>query len=199
MSKIDDGVGSGRQASVNGRNELDVFAVVESELESANDNGLAYNLNSGEVTGITSGDATLIYFKNGEAATFVINAVAVGLRGFTSLTDMAVLTVIKNPTAGDLVSDATPISINSNSNFGSSNVVNNGSDLFKGKNSGTITGGEDHAIIYAGNNSRVFAVLNMELSKGASIAVKVVGAGASAGNAYCALVGHLKDEIRNPK
>jgi len=194
--KIDDGAGSGRQARVNGRKELDVFAVIESELESANDNGLAYNLNSGEVTSIASGDATLIYFKNGEAATFVIDAIAVGLRGFTNLTDMAVLTIIKNPTAGDLISDATAIDINSNSNFGSSNVINNGSDLFKGKNAGTITGGSDHAIIYAANNARVFAILNMELTKGASIAVKVVGAGASAGNAYCALIGHLKDEVR---
>lgn len=195
--KLDDGKGSGRQAGVNGRNELDVFAVIESELESANDRGLAYNLNSGEITGIASGDATLIYFKNGEEATFVVDAIAVGLRGFTSLTDLAVLTVIKNPTAGDIITDETPISINSNSNFGSSNVINNGTSLFKGKNAGTITGGSDHAIIYAANNSRVFAVLNTELPKGSSIAVKVVGAGASAGNAYCALVGHLKDIVRD--
>ena len=194
--KIDDGTGSGRQSGVNGRQELNVFAVIESELESANDHGLAYNLNSGEITSIASGDATLIYFKNGEDSTFVIDAIAVGLRGFTSLTDMAVLTVIKNPTAGDLITDATAVSIKSNSNFGSSNLINNGSDIFKGKNSGTVTGGTDHAIIYAGNNARVFAILNMELTKGASIAVKVVGAGASAGNAYCALVGHLKDGVR---
>ena len=195
--KIDDGKGSGRQAGVNGRNELDVFAIIESEFESANDNGLAYNLNSGEVTGIASGDATLIYFKNGESATYVINAIAIGLRGFTSLTDMAVITVIKNPTAGDLISDATAIDINSNANFGSSNVINNGSNLFKGKNAGTITGGTDHAIIYGSNNGRVFATLNIEIPKGGSIAVKVVGAGASAGNAYAALIGHLKDSVRD--
>jgi len=194
--KLDDGAGSGRQAEVNGRKELSTFSVTESELQSANGKGLAYNLNSGEVTGIASGSATLIYFKNGEPSGYIITAIAIGLRGFTSLTDMAVVTVIKNPTAGDLISDATVIDINSNSYFGSSNIINSGSSLFKGKNSGTITGGTDHAIIYGGNNSRIFATLNMEIPKGSSVAVKVVGAGATAGNAYCALIGHLKDTVR---
>ena len=62
--KIEDGAGTGRQVKVNGRQELNVFAVIESETEAANDQGLTYNLNSGEVTGITSASATLLYFKN---------------------------------------------------------------------------------------------------------------------------------------
>ena len=194
--KIEDGGGSGRQAKINGRQEINVFAVIETETEAANDQGLTYNLNSGEVTGITSGDATLLYFKNDESSIYVITAIALGARGFTSLGDMIVATVYRNPDAGDLISDATAADIKSNSNFGSSNQLAVGSLLYKGKNAGTITGGEEFAVIYMGNNSRVFAALNIELPKGSSIAIKIEGASATAGNAYCALIGHLKDPVR---
>lgn len=193
--KIDDGKGSGRQSSVTGRNELLTFSVIESETESANDFGLAYNLNSGEVTGITSGDATLLYYKNGEDDVYVITGIAVGLRGFTGMSDMGVVTIHRNPTGGDLVTDATDADINSNSNFGSSNILNAGTQFFKGKDSGTVTGGEEYAILYGGNNGRLFASLNIEVPKGASIAVEITS-DATAGNAYCALIGHLKDPIR---
>ena len=193
--KIQDDTGTGKGMKINANNEAHVFAVIESEIESANDKGLAYNLNSGEVSGIASGDATLIYFKNDEEEIFVIDAIALGLRGFTGLTDMAQVTVIRNPDAGDLVTDATPVDMASNANFGSSNELEVGTLVFKGKNAGTITGGDDHALIYAGNNGRVFAILNMEVPRGGSVAVKVVS-DATAGTAYGALIGHLKDPNR---
>lgn len=195
--KIDDGEGNKVQAGVNGRKELKTFAISETEIQAATSLGLGFNLNSGEVTSISSGSATLIYFKNGEASTYAINAIALGMRGFTNLTDMAVVTVLKNPTTGDLITDETPIDIKSNSNFGSSNNINGSTLLFKGKNAGTISGEEEiHAILYAGNNQRLFASLNMEIPKGSSIAIKIDTGGATAGNAYCALIGHLKDVKR---
>jgi hypothetical protein len=194
--KLEDGGGSGRVAKVNGRQEVKTFSIIETETEAANDLGLTYNLNSGEVTSIASGAATLIYFKNDEDSTYVINAVALGARGFTGLADMIVATIYRNPDAGDLISDATAADISSNSNFGSSNQLGVGTLLYKGKNAGTISGGEEFAIIYVGNNSRAAPPLNIELPKGGSIAVKIEGASATAGNAYCALIGHLKDSVR---
>ena len=192
---IRDATGSGSGQRVNKNNEAYVFAVIESELESANDKGLAYNLNSGEITGITSGDASLIYFKNDEDETYILDAVALGLRGFTGLTDLATVEVYKNITGGDIISDETPAQMKSNSNFGSSNTLGVGSLVYKGKNSGTMTGGEIHALVYAGNNSRTFATLSMEIPRGGSVAVKVTS-DATAGNCYCALIGHLKDSNR---
>ena len=193
--KINDSTGSGHGLKINPNNEAHVFAVIETELESANDKGLSYNLNSGEVTGLTSGDASLIYFKNDEDEVYIIDAVALGLRGFTGLTDMAVVEVIRNPTGGDLITDATPADMKSNANFGSSNTLEAGSFLYKGKDSGTITGGNQHALIYAGNNSRIYATLSIEVPRGGSVAVKITS-DATAGTAYCALVGHLKDSNR---
>jgi hypothetical protein len=194
--KLEDGGGSGRVAKVNGRQEVKTFSVIESETEAANDLGLTYNLNSGEVTSITSAAATLIYFKNDEDSTYVINAIAIGARGFTGLADMIVATIYRNPDAGDLISDATAADINSNSNFGSSNQLGAGTLLYKGKNAGTISGGEVFGVIYANNNGRVAPPLNIEIPKGASIAVSIVAASATAGNAYAALIGHLKDPVR---
>ncbi len=151
--KIEDGSGSGRLAAVNKSQELKTFSVIESETEAAADKGLGFNLNSGEITGITSGDATLLYFKNGEDTTYIVDAIAVGLRGFTGLTDMATVTVLKNPQSGDLISDSIAADIKSNTNFGSANELVTDTLLYKGKNSGTISGEDEiHAILYTGNS-----------------------------------------------
>jgi len=192
--KVQDDTGSSYGLKVNANNEAHVFAVIETEIESAADKGIAYNLNSGEITGIASGDATLLYFKNDEEETYIIDAIALGLRGFTGISDMAMVTVVRNPTGGDLITDATGADIKSNTNFGSSNALEVGTSLYKGKNSGTVTG-ETHALIYAGNNSRTFATLVMEIPRGGSVAVKIES-DATAGNAYCAFIGHLKDPNR---
>jgi hypothetical protein len=192
---LEDGQGSGKKAGVNGRNEMKTFSVSESESQAATFFGNGYNINSGEVTGLTAGDATLLYLKNDEDEDMIIEAIAVGLRGFTGLTDMAQITVIKNPTAGDLITDATPVDINENRNFGSSKTIKSTSSAFKGKAAGTVTGGTDTVLFYSGNNSRLFAGISIEIPKGSSIAIKIES-DATAGSAYAALVMHVKDGVR---
>lgn len=185
---LQDGTGSGNLQQVNGKNEAVVFSVMETESINASEAGLSYNINTGDISSISSGDSTLIYFKNDEEEDIVLEAFAVGLRGFTSLTDMAVVTMIRNPTGGDLLSDTTAVAMNQNRNFGSSDTLSSTSVAYKGKNSGTVTGGTDIAQFYMGNNSRLFAGINFVLQRGSSVAIKVVGDGASAGTAYCALI-----------
>src|SRR6056300_490468 len=105
MAHIED-PSTGYKASVTKRNELKTFAVTESESEFANTKGDVYNINSGEITSLSAGDASLIYLYNDEDVDYVLSAVAVGIRGFTGLSDMATITIIRNPTGGDLISDA---------------------------------------------------------------------------------------------
>lgn len=193
--KIQSGTGKGTELAINGRNEAKVFAISESEAQSANDLGNAYNINTGEITGITSGDASLIYFKNDEVETVIIEAIAVGLKGLTGLTDMANITVIRNPSTGDIVSDATAVAMNVNRNFGSSKTLSSTTLAYKGKNSGTFTDGDDALLLYQGNNNRLFTGINIELPRGASIGVKV-DSDATGGSAYCALILHLIDGVR---
>lgn len=193
--KIDDGTGSGRQASVNAANELRVFAITETESQAAGEDGFSYNINTGDITSLTAGDATLVYFKNDEEETVVLESFAVGIRGFTGLTDMAVLTMIRNPDGGDIVSDATAVSMNQNRNFGSSKTLSTSTLVYKGKAAGTVTGGDDIGQFYIGNNSRLNPQINFEIPRGSSVAIKVVS-DATAGTAYAALILHLKDPNR---
>jgi hypothetical protein len=185
--RIEDGKGRGSYVAVNERNELRTFSVTETKSQAANEDQAAYNLNTGEITGITSGNATLFYFYNDQDEDVFIDSVAFGFRGFTGLSDMVVVEFIRNPTAGDLISDATAISANANRNFGSARSFKATTLAYKGKDSGTITGGTTFSLFYAGNNTRTFATINILLPRGSSFAAKVTS-DATAGTAYFAAI-----------
>lgn len=194
--RIEDGRGSGNFASVNNRYELRTFAVTETKAQAANEDAVAYNINTGEITGITSGDATLLYLKNGEDEDIFIDAIVFGIRGFTGLSDMAVVEFIRNPTGGDLISDASPVAQSANRNFGSAKTLKTSTLAYKGKNSGTLTGGDDFSLFYIGNNQRIFADINILLPKGSSFGVKITS-DATAGTAYCAAIMNVQTEGRS--
>ena len=61
MGRIEDGLGSGRQAKVDSQRRLSVQAVSEAESEHSTEAGTSYNLNTGLIS-ITA-DATLMYYK----------------------------------------------------------------------------------------------------------------------------------------
>lgn len=189
---IENGKGNGNKLEINSRNEAKVFAVQETEAQASAENGDAYNINTGDIA--CAGDTTLVYFKNDEDTDVIIEAIAVGVRGST-ITDQATVTVIRNPTGGDIISDATAVDMNGNRNFGSSKTLKTTTLAYKGKQGGTITGGADLIQFYMGNNSRLFASINLEIPRGSSMAIKIEGT-TTGGNCYGALVLHLKDSER---
>jgi len=189
---LENGAGNGKKLKVNGRNEACVFSVQESEAQAAAENGDAYNINTGDITGIT-GTTSLLYFKNDEEQDMVVEAIALGVRGAT-ITDMASVFVVKNPDAGTIISNATAVDMNQNRNFGSSKVLKDTSVAYKGANGYTATGGQDSVQLYTGNNGRLFATINIELPRGSSLAIRLEGL--TGGTAYAALVMHLKDSER---
>jgi hypothetical protein len=182
---------SGFTADVNERHEVRTFSVTETLEENAAKLGDAFNINTGDISSISSGSATLLYFYNDEDTEIIVEAFAVGLRGFTSLTDMAVVTLLGDITGGDLVSDGTAVSMKATRRIGDPSGLKATTLAYKGKNSGTVTG-TDIVQFYQANNSRLFLVV----PRGQSIAIKVVGGGASAGTAYAALVTHRADAKR---
>jgi hypothetical protein len=186
---------SGFTADVNERHEVRTFSVTETLEENAAKLGDAFNINTGDISSISSGSATLLYFYNDEDTEIIVEAFAVGLRGFTSLTDMAVVTLLGDITGGDLVSDGTAVSMKATRRIGDPSGLKSTTLAYKGKNSGTVTG-TDIAQFYQANNSRLFAPINLVVPRGQSIAIKVVGGGASAGTAYAALVTHRADAKR---
>ena len=188
---INDGTGKGNQAKVGSDNRLQVRAVSEPEVIHNAEGGRAYNFNTGLIS--ITGDATLMYVKNNSENQFIITGIALGSFEGITHSDDPYITLVRNPTGGDLISDATAVSMNQNRNFGSSSTAT--ADVYKGKVGGTLTGGDDIAILQATPGGRSFYTIDFILPKGSSIGVKLT-ANLSSGSAnwYCALIGYFKDD-----
>ena len=190
MSFIEDGTGSGSKLKVGKDNRLQARVVRETEIIHATESGKSYNWNSGLIS--ITGDATLMYIKNNSDDQLVITDIALAAFDGITHSDAPYLTLVRNPTGGDLISDASAVSMNQNRNFGSAQTAS--VDVYKGKVGGTITGGNDIAILQTSKTGRSFFAIDFILTKGASLAIKLT-ANASSGSAnyYAAIIGYFKD------
>lgn len=186
----------GNVAKVDENSRLHAQAVTETESLHATETGNAFNLNTGLIS--ITGDATICYLKNTdpEARDFVVSGIAFGIFGGITYTSAAFpyITIIDTPTAGDLITDATTTGVfNRNRNFGSSNELEG--LFYKGKVSGTATGGNDVGILLLNATGRSFFSLDLALKKNASIAVDLTSnLSSGSANVYCALIGYYKDK-----
>jgi len=186
---IEDGKGTGTKVRCDGNNRMHVQSVQEDEGRHAAGVGDAYNINTGNITFSAAG--TLIYVKNNEDKDLVIEALAVGV-GSGTTSDIGEITVERNTTGGDLISDATAVDMNQNRNFGSNKTLT--ADIYKGKSGGTSTGGNDIIQFYQGTSGRLFATINLVLTKGSSMAISYDPKLSSGSvKAYAAVVCYLKD------
>jgi hypothetical protein len=188
---IDDGKGDGYKARVDSNKRLHTQSVTEPEALHAAETGDAYNINTGLIS--ITGDATLMYIKNNEDQDLIIEAIAIGSFEGITHSDDPYITLVRNPTGGDLISDATAVSMNQNRNFGSNKTLT--ADAYKGKVSGTLTGGNDIAILQVTPGGRSFYTIDFILPKGSSMGVKIT-ANVTSGSAnwYGAFICHLKDD-----
>ena len=185
---------TGQGTAVNGNGRMEVQSTSESAILVATEKGLAYNVNTGVVTGLTgtSGHA-MLYFKNDEApvngeSRIIIDALALwtGTRTAT-VTDDPLWTILKNPNAGDIIADATAVSMKSNANFGLNTALSSTTLAYKGKNGGTMTSSDGTHAIIAGTG-RIYASLSIVLGRGDSIGISVDINTSGACDAYAALV-----------
>jgi hypothetical protein len=188
---IRDGSGSGNYAKVDKTNRISTRAITEPQEVHAAELSNAYNINTGLIT--VSGDATLIYFKNNEEQNYIIKAIALGSFEGIVHSDDPYITLVRNPTGGDLISDQSAVSMNVNRDFGSNKTLS--ADVYKGKVGGTLTGGADAAILQATPGGRSFYTIDFLLPRGTSLGVKLT-ANVTSGSAswYAALIGHIKEE-----
>lgn len=192
MSIIEDGTGSGKKQKVNANNRAYVDAIEKSEEQAAIDIGDGYNINTGEISLTTTSASGVLYIKNNETENLVITAIAVGVSSAGTVNDSTRVQIIRNPSTGTLISDASAVDQNQNRNFGSSKTLT--VDAYKGAEGKTVTDGDNIALIFMAAGSRLFATLNFELTKGDSIAVTVDSNTSSGTTAvYAAAICHLKD------
>ena len=130
--------------------------------------------------------------KNNESSDLVIEAIAFGMDDAT-VTYIPTLTLVKNPTAGTIVSGASNIDMNQNRNFSSPNTLT--ADAYKGASGNTFTDGSDIAQFYMSDNGRLFATIGFELAKGNSVGIQFnpyLSTGSV--DVYAAIICHVKDD-----
>ena len=174
-----------------------VFAITETEKNNAVETGLAYNINTGIIALTGTSDSAILYIKNTESpvngeSDLVIDTIVIGINTISAtITESPILTVVRNPTAGTIVSGATAADMVSNSNFGSSNSLD--SLIYKGADGNTLTDGTDHAIVLCQEGRTTIPELNIDLAKGSSIGLKLDLNTSGGANVYAAVVCHRKD------
>jgi len=187
--KIEDGKGTGKSAKVDNEFRLRTQAVSIAEALHAAEDGRAYNVNSGLIS--ITGDATILYLKNNGDLDIVVAGIAVGL--FTGITHVTspYMTVTRNPTGGDLISDATAVTSNVNRNFGATITLT--AEAYKGKVGGTLTGGSEFGVLQVTSGGRSFFSLDIVIPKGSSIGLDLTASVSSgSANAYAAFICYEK-------
>lgn len=192
--KIQDGSGTGNVAKVNVRNQVFTFSETETESAAATEFGNAYNINTGIISLTSDGDSAILYVKNEEAQDMYIENIAFGIDSAATVSTTPFITVVRNPSGGDIITDASVVAMNQNRNFGSSKSLSSSTLAYKGKNGGTMTGGNDIILFLQGTGGRLFAGIGLQLPKGNSIGVKIdpnISSGTM--SVYCAFVLYIKD------
>jgi hypothetical protein len=199
--QIQDGTGSGKRVKVDSNNQLHTTSITRSNTQDATIKGNSYNINTGDIGLTSTTESAVLYFKsdeapvNGETA-FVVDAIAIGIDSLGTTSGMAKITIVKNPTAGTIVTNAVAVDMNENRNFGSSNSLD--SIIYKGVEGDTFTDGTDIAQFYQSAGSRGFYTLDFDLPKGSSIGVKIdTQTSSGTTNIYAAVIGHRVDGNNN--
>lgn len=170
MTMIFDATGKGYGAKVDDENRLLVKSVSQPQVIHSNEEGEAYNINTGVVT--LSASTAILYIKNNEDRPLIVTDIVVGLgQAAGGVTDIGEVTVYRNPTAGTIISGATDVAINENRNFGSNRELD--ALAYVGTSGATATGGAAAVLLFTNVNGRLFATLNLDLPKGSSLAIQV--------------------------
>jgi len=190
LVRVESGSGITNVAKVGSNLRLWIDAVQKTAENEAIDNGDGYNLNTGQI--VLSATTAVMYVKNNEDKSLFISSIAIGI-GTGSFSDNVEIFIVRNPTAGTMITAGISIDQNANRDFGSAKTLT--ADAFKGASGETFTDGTDTILIAQNGQGRVFANINMVLQKGNSIGVRI-NPNLSSGSveAYAALICHLETE-----
>lgn len=178
--ELRDGKGSGRRLSVNSLNRLESEAVTFDREDDAIARQQGYQISSGPVTFTSGGQASgILYFKNDEEVDCVLDRVVLMI-GTNSGNVNGTVTgdwthrIIRNPVGGTLIDNAVAAGI-SNSNHGSSNILNAGANIFKGVEGDTIatTSGGGAPLPVQQQSNRIVFPVGRRLPKGSSFAIQL--------------------------
>ena len=169
---IKDGTGTGNTAKVDSKNRIRSLSTIETGGTEAALDGNLYNVNTFTINLTSANQSALLYIKNTNADSWVINRVFYNAGVSTGGTGDFLAEVVANPTAGTLISAGTDITPY-NLNFGSSKILT--ATTKKGAEGSTVTDGEIRVgtIIPTSGTRVLIAFDSIIMDPGSSLAVTV--------------------------
>lgn len=138
--KIRDGAGSGRVAKVNNSQRLLTDARTRTHPENASLEGRYFNVNTGILQLTSANKSGVFYIKNTGTKDIIVDSFFYLLGGSTGGSGDMIISVLKNPTTGTVITNATNCEIVENRNFASTKPLD--ADTYKGTEGSTFTDGD---------------------------------------------------------
>jgi hypothetical protein len=170
--EIIDGSGNGYRAKVDFAKRLHVDAITFGRSEQEVELGNGYNINTGKINLTTANKSAVLWFQNNEDDELVITNIFYILGNSNSNGD-TLITILRNPTAGTIVSGAVDADMPGiNRNFGSSKTLT--ATSYKGAEGNTLTDGVKliESIVQSGKRT-ILNVGDLVLTKGASVGFEI--------------------------
>lgn len=166
---------TGAKVSKNQRLETEAVTLIEKDRAAIA--GWKFNINTGDVTLTNATKTSVLYVKNNAEYDLSVDSLIYNIGNTTSGTGDITIDVIRNPTAGDIITNANNAAVGSgvaaNQNFASTNTLTG--LFYKGATGETALSGGDGATIStrsASNTGRIIISLgNLILPKGTAIGV----------------------------
>jgi len=164
----------GYGAKVDKNNRLHTQSTTETTKSRASEKERGYVINTGVINLSNAADTPCLYLKSTETNNIHIDKVRVSCGDSTGGVDAdeIVVTIIRNPTTGTIItSTPTNADMNTNDHFGSSATLS--ADVFKGATGDTMTDGADCDKEFLLHGQHIDIDVDYVLDKGSSIGVKV--------------------------
>ena len=175
--EITDGGGKGYSAEVDSENRLRVFSIAEPEVYNASSLGNSYNFNTGVINLTSASKSAVFYIKNNGDSDLIITQLFYLIGNSTAGTGDVLITVLRNPTTGTIISNAVAMEMDGvNRNFGSSKSLT--TDSYKGAEASTFTNGDKiiESIIDQSPTRVTVEVGGLVIPRGTSIGIDITPA-----------------------
>ena len=175
--EITDGGGKGYSAEVDSENRLRVFSISEQEVYNASSLGNSYNFNTGVINLTSASKSAVFYIKNNGDSDLIITQLFYLIGNSTAGTGDVLITVLRNPTTGTIISNAVAMEMDGvNRNFGSSKSLT--TDSYKGAEASTFTNGDKiiESIIDQSPTRVTVEVGGLVIPRGTSIGIDITPA-----------------------
>jgi len=186
MAKIEDGKGNGYLAAVDSTNRLEVHAATVDEERVATVEGEAWQIGSAIVSFTAATESAILYVKNTGDGDLIVDRLRLHLGTVTGGTGDWTLGIIRNPTAGTIISTAT-VATPTNINHGSSKEPTG--VFYRGVQGATFTDGTAAAFpIKSTGEGIIIFPFGRILPTGSSIGIRLTPpTGTTAANAIAVL------------